>query len=375
MSEEFDALTPTPDTSKSEKVKPVAVRHAQIEQAKARLERTSSHGENANPIVDDETYGGLHEQNRVVMRHQIALNIENFRAAPDDFTPRPVREYPPLAVTAPPFFSVIIPNFNGMRFLPPLLTALAQQSFRDFEIIIADDASRDESVAWVEANYPAVRLLVNRRNQGFVASCNTAADAARGRLLVLLNSDTEPEPGWLAELAQVVCANPRAAMIASKMLLFDKRDTLHTTGDQMGADGIPRNRGVWETDHGQYDKTPTVLGGCGGGTAYRKDVWEQLGGFDADFWMYVEDADFAFRANYWVGKRSLRPKPGSITISAPQAATPCPASTSVVTPSGTSPRTCRAACCCATRLPSWPLNLRSPWTRCATCAAKRPALV
>lgn len=291
-----DNLTPKIDPSKSEERKGAAVRQAQIRQGKARLAQSGTNVGNVNPITLDETYGGLREDNRVVMRHTIALNLESFRAAPEDFVARPERTYPPLQAVAAPFFSVIIPNYNGRQLLPTVLAALRAQTFGDFEIILIDDASSDDSVAWVEANYPEVRLLVNRHNQGFVKSCNTAVDAAHGRLVVLLNSDTEPEATWLAELAPVICAHPQAAIFASKLLLFDDRHKLHTTGDLMGADGIPRNRGVWEEDRGQYDQATAIFSGCGGGSAYRREVWQQLGGFDDEFWMYVEDADFAFRA-------------------------------------------------------------------------------
>ncbi|MFN3335848.1 MAG: glycosyltransferase family 2 protein, partial [Caldilinea sp.] len=126
--------------------------------------------------------------------------------------------------------------------------------------------------------------------------CNTGAAAARGRMIVLLNSDTEPEPIWLEELVKAFVANPQAAAVTSKMLLFDRRDTLHTTGDMLGVDGIPRNRGVWERDAGQYDAAPHIFSGCGGATAYRREVWQALGGFDEQFWMYLEDVDFGFRA-------------------------------------------------------------------------------
>lgn len=257
--------------------------------------RTGKRG-HANPIVADETYGGLREADRVVMRHQIALNLDSFRAAPDDFQPRSAAGFPPLQDSATPFLSVIVPNYNGEKFLPTLLGALARQRFTDFETIVVDDASSDDSVAWLEANYPAARVIVNRHNRGFVASCNLAASAARGRILVFLNNDTEPEAGWTEALALAVCAHPEAAIFASKLLLFDRRDVLHSAGDELGRDGVPRNRGVWQRDTGQYDGNPQVFGGCGGAVAYRRDLWETLGGFDETFWMYLEDADFAFRA-------------------------------------------------------------------------------
>lgn len=256
----------------------------------------TTHQAGTNPVVTDETYGLLRNDNRVVMRHQIALNLDSFRAAPDNFDPRPQREYRKLATATVPFFSVVIPNYNGMRFLPTLMAALQAQSFGDFEVILADDGSTDHSVAFVEEHYPSVRLIVNRRNVGFVQSCNLAADAAHGRYIVLLNNDTEPESTWLAELAQAIVAAPQAAIIAGKLLLFDNRTQIHTTGDLLGVDGIPQNRGVWEEDRGQYDGELQIFSGTGGGSAFRRDIWQQLGGFDHDFWMYMEDVDFGFRA-------------------------------------------------------------------------------
>ena len=250
----------------------------------------------ANPVVDDETYGGLRQADRVVMRQQIALEIDRFRAAADGFSARARADYPPLVASSAPFMSVIIPNFNGERFLPELFAALASQTFGDFETIFVDDASTDGSVAWVEANYPGARVIANRRNQGFVACVNLGAAAARGRVIVLLNNDTRPDGEWLAELAKAVCNHPQAAIFASKVLLYDRPETLHTTGDLLRADGMPANRGVWERDAGQYDAAIEVFGGCGCGAAYRREVWDALGGLDEDFWMYLDDVDFAFRA-------------------------------------------------------------------------------
>lgn len=250
----------------------------------------------SNAVTQDETYGALRDDNRVVMRHSIALNLESFIPASAAFNPRPDRDYPALRPATPPFFSVVIPNYNGQPHLAGLFAALQKQTFTDFEVILADDASSDGSVAFVEDAFPTTRVLTNRHNLGFAVNANAAADAALGRVIVLLNNDTEPEPDWLAELAKAVCQHPDAAIVASKLLLFDQRTKLHTTGDLLGRDGIPRNRGVWEEDRGQFDGQTEIFGGCGGAMAIRKDVWQALGGFDDDFWMYLEDVDFAFRA-------------------------------------------------------------------------------
>jgi GT2 family glycosyltransferase len=298
-----DKATPSPDPEKSARKKSERARKEQIELAKSKLAGERKAG-NQNPIVQDATYGELREDNRVVMRHQIALNIESFRAAPDAFQARPIRVFSPLTPVTSPFLSIIVPTLNGMRWLPTLMSALAAQTLRDFEVIVVDDGSTDATVAWLENNHPSVRLLVNRQNQGFVASCNMGADVARGRVIVFLNNDTEPDAGWAEALAKAICQNPQAGIFASKLLLFDRRDTLHSAGDALGIDGIPRNRGVWQQDKGQFDRQTSIFSGCGGAVAYRRELWTALDGFDESFWMYLEDTDFAFRAQL-LGQEAL----------------------------------------------------------------------
>jgi GT2 family glycosyltransferase len=305
-----DVFRPVPDSSRSEEVKPSDVRQGQAEQAKKKLElRAADQSQRSNPIVTDETYGALQEEDRVVMRHKIALNLDSFRASSEGFEARPERHFPELSEDRPPFFSVVIANYNGEVHLPVVLEALRRQTFSDFEVIVVDDASHDDSVSLVERGYPEVRLLVSRRNAGFAAACNTGAAAARGRMIVMLNSDTEPEDGWLEALSQAVVRNPNAGAFASKMLLFEHRNVLHTAGDEMGRDGLARNRGAWRKDDGSLDDKTAIFSACGGAAAYRREVWQTLQGFDEDLWMYLEDVDLGFRARL----------AGWVTVFAPEA--------------------------------------------------------
>lgn len=194
-----------------------------------------------------------------------------------------------------PRVSVIIPNYNGQPLLETCFGALRRQAYSDFETLLVDDGSSDDSVRWVGERFPEVHVLRLGRNSGLAAACNHGAAAAQGEILVMLNNDTEAESGWLGALVEALDAAPCAGAAASKMLLFDRRDTLHTAGDMMGRDGMPRNRGVWEKDAGQYDQSAQVFGGCGGGVAYRRAAWEAAGGFDTDLFMYLEDVDLAWR--------------------------------------------------------------------------------
>ena len=203
-----------------------------------------------------------------------------------------------------PFCSIIIPNYNGEHLLPTCLDALRQQTYSGYEIIVVDDASTDGSVALLQREYPEVQVLRLEQNSGLAAACNGGAAIACGQILVLLNTDTEAEPGWLVALVETLAQHPEAGSVSSKMLLFDRRDTLHTAGDMYGTDGIPRNRGVWEIDEGQYDQAIEVFSGCGGAVAYRREAWDSAGGFDEDLFMYLEDVDLGWRLQM-AGYRAL----------------------------------------------------------------------
>ncbi len=193
-------------------------------------------------------------------------------------------------------FSVVIPNWNGLRLLPSCLNALRAQTFRDFETIVVDDGSTDGSREFLAREFPEVRVLVLETNRGFASAVNEGVRAARGDVVVLLNNDTEANSQWLAEIARAFDKNPRAGMVACKLRLFDKRDHIHSAGDFYRGDGIPGNRGVWEQDRGQYDDARGVFGACGGAAAYRKTMLAEIGGFDEALGSYCEDVDLNWRA-------------------------------------------------------------------------------
>jgi len=198
--------------------------------------------------------------------------------------------------TSRPLLSVIIPNWNGAALLPSCLDALREQTLRDFEVILVDNASRDESCALVRERYPEVRLLEMPRNLGLTGGCNAGIGVARGELIALLNNDAEADPRWLEALAGALARHPEAGSAATKMLLHDRRDVINSAGDFYGRDGIPGNRGVWQPDDGSYDQEMWVFGACGGAVAYRRAMLDEIGLFDEDFFMYCEDVDLAWRA-------------------------------------------------------------------------------
>ena len=152
------------------------------------------------------------------------------------------------------------------------------------------------TVTLVRRDYPEVVLVQLGENLGLTGGVNRGVQAARGELIAPLNNDTEVSPPWAEALVTALIDHPDAGMAASKMLLFDQRDTLHSAGDAYGVDGIPINRGVWQKDEGQFDDDKYIWGGCGGAVAYRRAMLDDIGLLDEDLFMYCEDVDLNWRA-------------------------------------------------------------------------------
>jgi GT2 family glycosyltransferase len=211
-------------------------------------------------------------------------------------------------VTDQPLVSIVIPNWNGIAHLPVCLDALRGQTYRGLEIIVADNASTDGSQALLTAQYPEVCLLALPTNRGFTGACNAGIYAAHGAIIILLNNDTEATPSWIEEVVAAFERHPEAGMVASKMLLFDRRDTLHTAGDIYRVDGLPANRGVWQKDDGRFDAEEYVFSACGGTSAYRRAMLDQTGTLDDDFFFSCEDVDLGWRAQLTGWKSIYAPR-------------------------------------------------------------------
>jgi len=192
--------------------------------------------------------------------------------------------------------SVVIPNWNGLRFLATCLGALRDQTLADIEVILVDNASSDGSGDFVRTGYSEVRLIELGENRGFTGACNVGMEAATGAYIALLNNDTEVQPDWAEQVVAAFADHPDAGIVASKMLLFDQRDRFHTAGDFFTTDGRAGNRGAWEWDTGQYDRGEYVFSACGGSAAYRKSMLSEIGRLDDDYFFLLEDVDLAWRA-------------------------------------------------------------------------------
>lgn len=196
---------------------------------------------------------------------------------------------------------VIVPTFNGRELLDECLRALRRQQFADFSVTVVDDGSTDGTAEFIRTRYPEVQVVRLAGNGGLARACNAGIAVTNSPLVALLNNDTEPEPGWLQALVEALDAAPAAGSAATKLLLYDRRDTLHSAGDCVAIDGMPLNRGVWQPDTGQFDAATTVFGPCAGAALYRRCMLDAVSDrygapFDEDLFMYCEDVDLNWRA-------------------------------------------------------------------------------
>ncbi len=173
------------------------------------------------------------------------------------------------------------------------LTSLATQSFRDFETIVVDNGSRDDTAAMLELEFPQVVVVRFPENRGFAPAVNAGLRAARGDMLVLMNNDVEADPGWLAALAAALDRAPDAGFVASKMLSARDPSRVDSAWDAMGL--APFNVGHGETDGPRFGAGRYVLSACAGAAAYRRGFFERVGYFDEDFFAWFEDVEIGVR--------------------------------------------------------------------------------
>ena len=191
--------------------------------------------------------------------------------------------------------SVIVVNWNGRQFLQACLDAVASQRGVEFETVVVDNGSTDGSAAFVRERFPSVRLLELGDNRGFAGGNNAGAREARGRYLVFLNNDTVAEPGWLASLRAAIDEAAGFALASSRVVYMHDPSVIDSAGD-----GLLRWGGAFKRFHGtrapEAAQSGEVFGVCGAACVIPKALFDELGGFDDDFFVSHEDVDLSYRA-------------------------------------------------------------------------------
>jgi GT2 family glycosyltransferase len=200
------------------------------------------------------------------------------------------------ATTTTPLVTVAVPTYNGRTLLEVCLSSLARQRFRDFEVVIVDDGSSDDTLSWLSKHWPDVEVVALASNRGVTAAMNVCARSGRGELLGLFNNDVELAPGCLGQLVAALRDHPEAGWAGAKLIDFHQRTRIDGAGDIFTWEGAAGRLGHGERDQCQYDTPRAVLGVCGGAALYRRSVLERVGPFDEDFFALYEDVDWDLRA-------------------------------------------------------------------------------
>ncbi len=196
-----------------------------------------------------------------------------------------------------PLVSVVIVNWNGLRFLEDCLSSLFKQSYQAFEVIMIDNGSTDGSVEFIRSNFPRTVIIENKENLGFAAANNQGIRAARGKYIATLNNDTKLDNNWLSSLVNLAESSESCVgMWAPKILSMKEPTKIDSVGGLLiYKDGIARGRGREKEDKGQFDKVEEILFPSACSALYRKDMLDEVGYFDEDFFAYCEDTDLGLR--------------------------------------------------------------------------------
>ena len=198
--------------------------------------------------------------------------------------------------------AVVILNWNGTKLLEQFLPSVVAYS-PEAEIYVADNASTDDSVAFVKANFPSVKIVVNESNFGFAQGYNEALKHIDCEIYALVNSDIEVTENWLKSIVETFENEPKTAIIQPKLLDYKRKEYFEYAGAAGGfldKYGYPYCRGrVFETlekDNGQYDDNREIFWASGACFFIRSSVYKELNGFDADFFAHQEEIDLCWRA-------------------------------------------------------------------------------
>lgn len=195
-----------------------------------------------------------------------------------------------------PLVSIIIVNWNGMRFLDNCLGSLSKVKYKNTEILFVDNASVDDSVSYVKKNFPDIVILQNKNNLGYAGGHEGAFRKAKGELVLLLSTDTIVEENLLSELVKAICLEKNIGAVMPKLLMYPKKNLIDSIGSFFLTSGILYHVGR-DKDQAkpQYNVSQEIFSGKGACMLFKKNVLDKTGLFDEDYFAYFEETDLCHR--------------------------------------------------------------------------------
>lgn len=201
-----------------------------------------------------------------------------------------------------PKVAIVILNWNGVKYLRQFLPSVLSSTWPNLEIVLADNGSSDDSLAYVKGHFPSVRVIQNDKNYGFTGGYNKALEQVEADYLILLNSDVEVSDGWIEPVISLMESDPMIAAAAPKIRAFAEKDHFEHAGAAGGFIdhyGYPFCQGrifyEIETDQGQYNQSKEVFWATGAALFVKKRCWVESGGFDDRFFAHMEEIDLCWR--------------------------------------------------------------------------------
>jgi GT2 family glycosyltransferase len=199
---------------------------------------------------------------------------------------------------------VVTTHNRGLEYLPVLLGSLAEQSHPDHQVTVVVDGGDPETTRYLEREWPAVKIVSTPEPRGYAGAAALGISASSGRYIALLNDDVELEPRWLELLVGELERDPGLGFITGKTLLYDQRELINETKQDLYTCGRFIPCGLLERDEGQWDRRLPAAIVSASTVVYRREAVEAAGGFDPDYFMYCEDADLCLRMDL-LGYRGL----------------------------------------------------------------------
>jgi GT2 family glycosyltransferase len=198
--------------------------------------------------------------------------------------------------------SIVIINYNGRKYLEQFLPSILASTYSNLELIIADNASTDDSLKFMQSVYPTIRVIRLKRNYGYAGGYNEALKEVRSEYYVLLNSDVEVSPGWIEPIIEMMDGDPHIGACQPKILSYHKKENFEyagAAGGWMDCLGYPFARGrifdICEVDKGQYNDVEKIFWASGAALFVRAELFHQAKGLDTYFFAHMEEIDFCWR--------------------------------------------------------------------------------
>lgn len=203
--------------------------------------------------------------------------------------------------------SIIILTYNSVEDINDCICSILHQSDEDFEIIIVDNSSTDGTVEFIRNNYPQLKLIETGKNLGYPGGNNIGFQYAKGKYLVVVNPDTIADPEWLENLIQPLEEDPSVAVTTPRIKIYSDKGKINACGNIPHYTGLTFCRGLHApADSCNFQEELGAISGCS--FAIRREMLDYIKGFDADFFLYMEDADISWRVRFAGGKIIYTPK-------------------------------------------------------------------